>query len=468
MAQTTLERTDELNAQLIVSMPRESYEPQFLEQLKSQRKSARMKGFRPGKAPLATIRKMMGDRILIDLVNREIQSGIGETLENLPEADRLLGNPIPSQDQEPQNITAKELQDYVFKFDLGFAPENIEVGGVDDKLTYHKIEVPEADLKEQLERLRKQHGETKEVEEIQENDVIKVAAQELADGAAKEDGLTAEFRLFYDNLTPEVQKELGTKKPGDKLQVNVFELEKESTEKYVRSYLLNVEEDAEFNPEFELTIESISRVEPAELDQEFYDNAFGEDKVHNEEEAIAAIREATEENLSSQSNSLFFRNLQIRTLEQTELDLPRDFLRRWLDSDRNEEQGPINDEEFERFLEGMRWSLIQNELSKKHEIKVEEEEIRAEARKQIMGYFGGQDTSWMTPDMLGGLEERMLNDREARNRYVDEILNRKLVAALRESGAVTEDSVSPDGMNELIEEVNKADREKYGTGEEEE
>ena len=466
MAQTTLERTDELNAQLIVSMPRDSYEPKFLEQLKAQRKSARMKGFRPGKAPLATIRKMMGDRILLDLVNREIQSGIGETLEELPEADRLLGNPVPSPDQEPQNISANDLQDYVFKFDLGFAPEKIEVKGVDEALTYYQIEVPEVDLKEQLERLRKQNGETKEVENIQENDVIKVTAQELAGGAVKEDGVTAEFRLFYDNLTPEVQKALGAKKPGDTLEVNVFELEKNSTEKYVRTYLLDVEEDAEFNPEFVLKIESISRIEPAELNQEFFDKVFGEDKVHNEEEALGTIREATAQNLSSQSNSLFFRNLQVRTLEQTEIELPRDFLRRWLDSDRDDEQGPINDKDFERFLEGMRWSLIQNELSKKHDIKVEEEEIRAEARKQIMGYFGGQDTSWMTPDMLGGLEERMLNDREARNRYVDEILNRKLVSALRESGAISEDTVSPDGMNELIDAVNQADKEKYGDEEE--
>jgi trigger factor len=466
MAQTTLERTDELNAQIIISLPRESYEPKFLEQLKSQRKSARMKGFRPGKAPLATIRKMMGDRILIDLVNKEIQSGIGEALDELPEVDRLLGNPVPSENQEAQHISAKELQDYVFKFDIGFAPEKIEVGGIDKELTYYKIEVPEEDLKEQLERLRKQHGESKEVEDVQENDVVKVTAQELADGAVKEDGLTAEFRLFYDNLTEAVQKELSGKKPGDKLRVNVFELEKESTEKYVRSYLLNVEEDTEFNPEFELTIESISRVEPAAFDQEFFDKVFGEGKVSSEEEAIDAIREVTEQNLVSQSNSLFFRNLQIRTLEHTEIELPQGFLRRWLDSDRGEEKGPISDKEFERFLEGMRWSLIQNELAKAHEIKVEEEEIRAAARQQIMGYFGGQDTSWMTPDMLGGLEERMLNDRESRNRFVDEILNRKVVEALRESGEVSEDSVSPDGMNELIDAVNKADKEKYGDEEE--
>jgi trigger factor len=467
MAQTTLERTDALNAQLTVSLPREAYEPQFLAQLKEQRKNARMKGFRPGKAPLATIRKMMGDRILIDLVNREIQAGISETLEELSEADRMLGSPIPSEGQDPQNISAKDLQDLVFKFDLGFAPETIEVSGIDEELTYHKIEIPAADLQEQLERLRKQHGEAQEVEDIQDNDVIKVEAKELADGAVKEDGLSAEFRLFYDNLTPAVQKELASKKPGDTLQVNIFELENESTEKYVRSYLLSVEEDTEFNPEFELTIQSISRIQIAELDQDFFDKAFGEGKVSSEAEAIDFIREASEANLEQQSNSLFFRHLQIRTLEKTDIDLPRDFLRRWLDSDRDEEQGPISDADFERFLEGMRWSLIQNELSKQHEIKVEEEEIRGEARKQIMGYFGGQDTSWMTPDMLSGLEERMLNERESRNRYVDDILNRKLVRAIRDGGQVSQDNVSPDGMNELIDAVNKADKERYGEEEEE-
>lgn len=466
MAQTTLERTDALNAQLIISLPREAYEPQFLAQLKEQRKNARMKGFRPGKAPLETIRKMMGDRVLIDLVNREIQAGISDTLEELPETDRLLGSPIPSENQEPQNISAKALEDLVFKFDLGFAPEQIEVVGVDDQLTYHKIEIPEDDLQDQLDRLRKQNGEAQEVEDIRENDVIQVEAKELADGAIKEDGVTAEFRLFYDNLTPAIQEELATKKPGDTLRINIFELENEITEKYVRSYLLSVEEDVEFNPEFELTIQSISRIQIAELNQAFFDKVFGEGKVSSEAEAIDFMREATQTGLEQQSNSLFFRHLQIRTLEHTDIDLPRDFLRRWLDSDREEDKGPISDEEFERFLEGMRWSLIQSELAKKHEIQVAEEEIRAEARKQIMGYFGGQDTSWMTPDMIAGLEDSMLKESSSRNRYVDEILNRKLVRAIRGSGAVAEDSVSPDDMNELVDEVNEADKERYGEEEE--
>ena len=71
--------------------------------------------------------------------------------------------------------------------------------------------------------------------------------------------------------------------------------------------MLNIDKDKveEHKGDFNFEIKEIIVLKPAELDQEFFDNAVGKDKAHNEEEFRAAIKELLELNLSNDSNYRF-------------------------------------------------------------------------------------------------------------------------------------------------------------------
>ena len=286
---------DNLNAVLTVTLEKSEYEPKFKAELKKYRKQANMKGFRKGRTPISVLKKMYGQSVLAEIINEMLQKELNEYL-NAQEF-RILGQPLPSEEQKQQDIDVKSLDDYEFKFDLGISPE-FEVEGADEEATYEKmvVEVSEEKIEEDLQAARKRHGERESVEDdtVKDNDMVKFKAIELEGDAPKEEGIETEFSLLIsDNTDEALKEELKDKKAGDSIRFKLSELEEGRDEEYIRKYYLNLEEgdEREFNDTFEATIEEVSRIAPAELNQEFFDQAFGEGNVSSEEEAREQLRD---------------------------------------------------------------------------------------------------------------------------------------------------------------------------------
>ncbi|MCB0548779.1 MAG: trigger factor family protein, partial [Phaeodactylibacter sp.] len=119
MPKVVREDIDNLNAVLTVTLEKEDYESKFNSELSKYRKQAHMKGFRKGKTPLSVLKKMYGKSVLADVINEMLQKELYGYLtgENI----NILGQPLPSDSQEPIDFELRELHDYTFKFDLGLA-----------------------------------------------------------------------------------------------------------------------------------------------------------------------------------------------------------------------------------------------------------------------------------------------------------------------------------------------------------
>lgn len=450
MSNIVREDRDALNAVLTITIAREDYEPDFTNALKEQRKKAHLKGFRQGKAPIGTIRKMMGDRILLNLVNQRLSEELNQYLES--EQLPVLGRPIMNEDQDQLEITAKDLMDYEFKFDVGLAPD-FEIQGMPGDRTFElcKVAVADEQIDEELERIRKAEGTSIEVEgHPQEGDSLRVVAKELdSEGQPKAEGVENEFTLLFNNLSASVREAVGNKKAGDQLQVNIYELEAETNPEMVRKYLLGLEEEqAPENDQFELSIQSINRVEPAELSPELFEKTLGE-ALESEAEAREWLQERMSANFNKQGEALLFREIQDHLLAENQFDLPDTFLQRWLASE-NEDFDPS---QYPKFAEGLRWTLIRNKLSAEHELNVSGEEIQAAARNRLMNQFGNQP--WLTEEMIGGVIQRMLSDEQEIDRLRDEVLMEKLFPVLRDQMNTEEAYLSMEEMNEKIQEANQ-------------
>ncbi|MCG8331917.1 MAG: trigger factor [Chitinophagales bacterium] len=452
MPKVVREDIDNLNAVLTVTLEKSDYESKYNAELSKYRKQGQMKGFRKGKTPLSVIKKMYGKAILADAVNEKLQSTLYEYLTE--EDISILGQPIPSDSQEPIDFDTKELIDFVFKFDLGIAPE-FEVQGLDGSFEKLAIEVADEMIAEDLESLRKRLGERIHPEDdIQDNDIIKFSAKEKG----KEEGLETEFSILMSSITEAAQKQLLPLKKGDSIDLNVFELEVDKDEKHVRKYLLNLkeEDEQEVNAEFECTIIEVSRVAPAELNQAFFDQAFGEGEVSSEEEVKEKITAGINSYYDTQAEALLSRDIQEKLIEANELDLPNEFLKRWMKASNEGVSEEVIEKEYPNFSKNLQWSLIRSKLAKQHEVKVEEDDVMDYFRNSIRNYFSGQGMMAGIEQIVDSTAMRMMEDEEQYERAYGEVMTDKLFKALSAAVSVEKKVVSKEDFEKEVADARAA------------
>ncbi len=449
MPQVVRTDVDNLNAELTVTIEKKDYESKFIEELKKYRQQASMKGFRKGKTPLSVLKKMYGNSVLsnivYDILNNELDTFLKE------EKLAILGQPIPSEDTPEVSIDVKSMDDMVFKFDLGLAPD-LEIKGFNKnkKFTRYVPTVSDKKVQGDIDNALKQLGEREIVtEDIQENDSLKVTVRELDGKKVKEDGLSNQFTVLVDKLTKKAKKQMLTKKAGDAFKVNIFDLEEGLEEAQVKKYFLNIEdENAEVGKDFELTVDEVTRITPMEFNEEFFNKYFGENVVADEKEATEKFKEPVLNHYKNHSEALLFRDFQDHLMDKNEMELPEAFLRRWLLMSNEELTEEQLDGEFDAFKENLKWDIIKGKIVRENDIQITSEEIVANAQGKIMGYFGGTP---LPPDMMKDMTDRMLNDQNSLRQIQEEIISNKLYDILETKFSYNEKEVTTEKMDDIIE-----------------
>ncbi|MEM1123603.1 MAG: trigger factor [Bacteroidota bacterium] len=447
------ENHDSQNATLTLTIPVADYQPKFKAQLTKFKNQAHMKGFRKGKTPMSVIRKMYGKGTLVDLINKMV----GEELDKYIKEENLdlLGHPLPSEDQVNYEFETKDLEDFEFKFDVGLAPE-FEVQGLDDtEFKYYDAEIPDSMVEGDLENARKQLSSQDSVDdEIQEEDVIKLQADELDGDNIKDRGFANEFSVAYNLLTDEAKALFKGKKKGDLVEFDIFNLEKERDESFVRRYFIGINEDADDQPEvgkmFRAVISDVTRATPAELNQAFFDKYVGEGKVSSEEELMDVLKERTKMYYDRRADAFLFRDIKEHLEKENPLTFPEEFLKRWMKASGNIPEGKTADEEIGNLTEGLVWSLIRGKLAKRFEITVSEVEIKQRLRMQLVQMFGGQDFGSMLDDYV----DKMYGEEQQYHNAYTQVLSDKLFNAMKEVVTLNKESITTDELEKLIEEEN--------------
>jgi trigger factor len=446
---------DALNAVLTITIPKEEYLDKVQKEIKKYSQKASMKGFRPGKTPQTLVKKMYGTQFLMDSVNDTVRKELGEYLES--EKMNLMGEPLPSDDQPKFQLDLKNPEDLVFKFDIGLLPQ-FDLKGLDGaSFSRYAVKVADDVIDAEFEKARTNAGEEKEVTDtIQDNDLLNLKIKEVG-GTLQKD-----LMLSMNWLTDDMKSVFLTQKQGDSLQINIFQLEKETTPQYVRKYFLGLDEkdEREVNETFDASIESVKRKTTATLDVAFFEKAFGP-SVTNETEARQFINDSISKNYDAQADALLLRDLQDRLLaENNAIEFPDAFMKRWLKSQNPKNTDDILEREYPHFINNLRWTLIRNKVVAESGIQISGEDLREHYANQIRGYLGGMAVG---EDFINSLVEKVMQDEKQLNNLYEDVLTSRVFDAMKNRITIIDKPVTAEELATILA-VAKAEIERQRGG----
>ena len=181
---------DELNATLTVHVTKDDIAENVEKSIKEFRKKTTMPGFRPGRVPVGLVKKLYGNAIIAEELNKIVSRSLSEYIisENL----NLLGDPLPSEKQEQIDFATQDK--YEFVFDIGLAPEFDVKLTKREKVKKYLIKVDDEFIFKYIESYQQRFGSFQKAKISSEDSILKVdlvqlddKSEILTDGVAVED-----------------------------------------------------------------------------------------------------------------------------------------------------------------------------------------------------------------------------------------------------------------------------------------
>ncbi len=457
---------DELEALITIKIEPTDYEPRVKEHLKKLGREANLRGFRKGHVPMNVLKRMFGKRVLSEEVIKLVNDNLNKYLEE--EGNSLLGRPVTVEDQGLK-FDINNKSDYNFEFELGLRPQfDIALLKDDSDVVFTKfnIEITEDQIDEEISRLRKSHGGNQEAESIaNENDLVRVSLIELDDSAEpKENGIENSTSLLVKDLKDSDNKEqfkgLST---GESMMLNVFDAFDKSKEEIAKFVLGAADQNVDdISPLFRITLDSVSQVAEAELDEAFYQKVFGEDTDVDSE---AKLREKVSESLvnfhQSKSNQKLVDHVIDELMTKAPFELPQNYCEKLCKqiNQENEFQKQREDSSYklsekdtltvENLQKSLTWELIRGKIVELYDIEVDNddvtESIRQDSIRNAMYYFG------QVPDAntIEQMTNKLLENREYVNSTYLRMLDSRVAETLVQNVKTKEESISLQDFNEL-------------------
>ena len=420
----TQEKIDDLNAVVKITIAPEDYAPRIDKALKEQAKKANLPGFRKGMVPIAHMKRMYGKSILVEEINKMLSEALSKHLtDNKVE---VLGQPLPVIDNTKE-FKWDNTDEFEFNYELGLAPKvDVEITSKDKFIAYN-VKADTETLEARIKNIRKSYGKMTNPEVSAEGDVLYADLAQLSpDGAIFEGGVTSTGSIRLDLVTDNILKSLLGLKKDDVIELdiqNAFD-----NNETVIAKLLNIgEEDAkDLKSKFQVTVKNVNRLEESDLNQAFFDKIFGEGLVTDEAGFRAKITEEVESMFKQDADRKLQNDIYTQLTEQTKMQLPEEFLRKWLKAT-NEK---LTDEELEQgftdFAKNLKWTLIENKIITDNQIKIDYKDVFETAKQRLDAQFRMYSPQAMPEDQLAQYTATFLQEKENANRIFDEVKGLKV------------------------------------------
>lgn len=444
----TINKLDAVNATITVSLEENDYKDKVKKTLRDINNSRPEPGFRPGHVPAALIQKKYGKAVKSDVLNKEVADALYDYIKN--NDIKVLGNPMPV----PNPEFSLDSKDFAFTFKVGIAPEIDTHVDKEMHIPYYKIEVSDEMLKNQDESMRRHYGKQEPGDTVEPNALVKGVITELdTEGKPLADGIVVENGILSpEYFKSEEQKALFVgKHVGDVVTFNPAAT-CDSNEAELAS-MLNIakEETAAHHGDFNIEIKEIIVLKPAEDGPEFFDAAFGKDKVHDEAEYKAALKDMIAGQLTNDSNFRFtIDGKEIILKAVGDVELPDEVLKEFLISQNEKLNADNIDEEYTRLRPTLVWQLVHEAIARQLDVKVNNEDLKEFARQVAQSRFMQYGMAGVPDDILDKYAEQMLQDENARNQIVNQTIDSLLWAKLKETVTIDEKEVSLEQFNELF------------------
>lgn len=447
--QVTLEKTSDLEGRIKVEVTENDYLDKVNKELKEIGRTRQIPGFRPGHVSLDQLRRRFGKDVKSHVLNEEVFRAVIDYLrENKID---ILGEPLPVEVKEV-NLNDK---DYTFEYEIGLAPE-VEVDLTKDfHAPYYTIEVAKDMVDQQDAALRERFGAQVPGEEVTEKALVKGALMQLdaegnvcsdEDAIQVIDGIVAPM-FFKDKA--EAEKFTG-KKVGDKVVFNPWNTCDGNAAELASMLHVDKEKVADLHDNFEMAISEIIVVKPAEHNEEFYKEVFAGGNIADEEAYYEELKKMIAAQLAPNSEMMFNRDVQDQIVKQFgNFELPATFLKKWLVA-RDEKLTPETvDADFDKMIPGIKWELIEGSIARKHDIKVNDDDLLGFAKGLAYNQFAQYGMTNMDDETLTSYAKKILEDKNYARRIHQDVANRKLFNVIKALITLDEKTVSLDEFKKL-------------------
>lgn len=408
--------------------------------LRTYKRKANIPGFRPGMVPMSIINKMYRKGVVAEEAYRAASKGCFDYIEK--EKLTLVGDMIPSDKQQPLDFDNDT--EYEFAFEVGIAPEINIALSKKDKVKKYAIAIEDKMREGYRGNFTRRFGKLVDVDSVETEDALTVTLDQP-------EMKVEEAYVGLIGMSDAARKPFLGKKVGDTMEIDVNELYPNPAQ---RAAILQVKE-AELegiNPKFTLTINKIRRFTEPELNEEFFKMAFPEGNVKNTEEFAQYIDSQILRDLKREADYLFTLDVRKLLLNKANLTLPAAFLKRWLYTI-NEGKFSMEeiDKDFDKFLDMMKWNLIQKHYVNELKLEVTPEEATEEAKSMAAQQFAYYGMSQVADDMLANYAKSILENKEESRKVYEKLFEQKVIDAVVPQITVSEATVSAEEFAKLAE-----------------
>ena len=396
-----------------VFIPREEVTAKIEEVFNEIKKNARIKGFRPGKAPRKIIVAAYGSYIIDEVSSKLVSESFKKALEE------VSVTPI----SRPQITTDKVEQDREFHYTATFEvlPEFEVRDYTGIELKKEKHEVKNEDVDRAMDRIREQSAQAKPIEEDRE---VRSGDYLIIDYAGFLDG-----KLVKDLQVKDFQVMVGEKKLFAEFEDNLIGMKKGEEKEFELTYPedFQMRDVAGKIVRFTVNVkEVLERILP-ELDDEFSKD-LGEESL---EGLRMKIRDDLVKRIEMESEDRLRSDIVKVLLEKNSFDVPLSLIENEMVRMRREFAYNLQrhgiqvpelkreDEEKlrERAADSVKTSIILGAIARKEGIEIDDTEIEdklAEISRSVRVPFDKVREVYEKNNMVEGLEARLIEDKVLR------------------------------------------------------
>jgi trigger factor len=376
--QVSLSATGGLERRLEVAVPATEVDSEVEQRLKQISRTARLKGFRPGKAPFSVIRKQFGDQVHTEVVSDLMRSSFAQALSQ----EKLT--PAASPRIEPLAVGPGSDLKYAAVFEV--MPE-VKVTAVDGiAVERPAVEVTEADVDAMIESMRRQRPVFTSVERAaHETDRVSIDYEGRIEGKPFEgsDGKDIQVLIGSRQSMAELEEGLKGASAGETRTINVS-FAAEHPNKAV----------AGKTAELQVSIKKVEEQSLPAVDEEFA-RAYGV-----EEGGVDALRAEVRKSMERELADVIRNRVRGQVLDavyrQNPVDVPRSLLEeqvRQLQIDtarrmgvRDASQLPAREPFEEPARRRVALGLLLSQIVQTEQIKLDRERVQSRLSDLVAGY----------------------------------------------------------------------------------
>ena len=445
----SFEAPDKINGLMTITLETADYQPEVDKTLKDYRKRANIPGFRPGQAPMGMIKRQFGPSVKVEAVNKLL----GEKLYEYVRENKIqmLGEPLPSDKQEQLDFESD--QPLTFKFDIAVAPEFEAKLSGKDKVPYYNITVDDKLIDQQVEMYQNRSGQYEKAEQYdsEERDMLKGDLREVG----KEGGIElSDVVLMPQYIKVDDQKKLfDACKLGDIITWNPRKAYPDNDAEVSAMLKIQKEEVKDHEGDFTFQVTEISRYVKHEVNQELFDQVFGDGNVKDEKEFRQKIADQISQQFKTDSDYKFLQDVRAHVEKKVgKLEFPEALLKRVMMNNNKDKGADFVEKNFEASIKELGWHLMKEQLVAAQDIKVDDADLKNVAKEAARMQFAQYGMSNVPDEYLENYAAEMLKKRENVDGLVDRAVDVKLTAALKSVVKLDEKDITMEDFQKLLQE----------------